>query len=139
MPCDLEIVKRAKKLGCPAFKPGNRIDVDELRKWIAENAEKLKAAGETLSLKDQKLNEEIRKLKLSNDEKERLVVSKEKTAELVARIIQKQREVLEQKLENEYPSTVYGLEIPQIRVHGRRLNDEILKAWQTFHTEWKSI
>ena len=73
-----DVVKRAKQLGCPAFKPGNRIAVDELDVWLQANAEKMKAVptddGE-LPLKDQKLNEEIRKLRLQNDEKEKKLIA----------------------------------------------------------------
>jgi hypothetical protein len=69
-----EVVKKAKQLGCSAFKPGNRINVEDLRKWIAENAELVKAHGEELSLKDQKLNEEVRKLKRINDEGDKKLI-----------------------------------------------------------------
>lgn len=28
-------LKAAKRAGCPAFKPGSRVDLDELREWLA--------------------------------------------------------------------------------------------------------
>jgi hypothetical protein len=62
-----DVAKRAKSLGCPAFKAGNRIDWRELKKWCAANAEQLQITGDNLSLKDQKLNEEVRKLRRAND------------------------------------------------------------------------
>lgn len=62
-----DVGKRAKSLGCPAFKAGNRIDWKQLKKWCAANPDKLKIAGDNLSLKDQKLNEEVRKLRRAND------------------------------------------------------------------------
>ena len=61
------VVKHAKKMGCSAFEPGNRIDVPALRKWLKSNSAKLEIKGDNLSLKDQKLNEEVRKLRRAND------------------------------------------------------------------------
>lgn len=61
------IAKRAKALGCPAFKAGNRIDWKELKEWCKDNADKLTISGSDLSLKDQKTNEEVRKLRRVND------------------------------------------------------------------------
>jgi len=63
----VEVVRKAKALGCPAFAAGNRVDLAELEAWLKENADKLKVTGQNLSLKDQKLNEEVRKLKIRND------------------------------------------------------------------------
>ena len=137
---DIELVKRAKRMGSPAFKLGNRIDVDELRKWIAENEGAIKASGEILSLKDQKLNEEIRKLRIANDQKERMTVSKEKGLGVIANIQARVRTFLEAKLENEYPSVVVGMnDIAQIRVYGRKVNDQILVHLQELGEEWKKI
>lgn len=62
-----DVAKRAKSLGCPAFKAGNRIDWKQLKVWCAENSDKLKIDGDNISLKDQKLNEEVRKLRRAND------------------------------------------------------------------------
>lgn len=61
------IAKRAKSLGCDAFKAGNRIDWQELKDWCAANTDSLKVDGDNLELKDQKLNEEVRKLRRLND------------------------------------------------------------------------
>lgn len=134
---DLSLVKLAKEKACPAFKPGNRIDLAELRAWIAENSEELKSAP--LSLKDQKLNEEIRKLKISNDTKSKLVVLKSSVKGATSACIDRIRTFLEQKLENEYPSAVVGMEVPQARVYGRRVNDQILSELQKLHDEWEKI
>lgn len=71
-----DVAKRAKSLGCPAFKAGNRIDWKELKDWCAQNAEALKVSGENLSLKDQKLNEEVRKLRRANDVSEGKLVAR---------------------------------------------------------------
>lgn len=61
-----------KALGCDAFEPGNRIDWKKAKAWFAipENAESVTIKGDNLSLKDQKTNEEVRKLRFANDIKE---------------------------------------------------------------------
>src|SRR5687767_10618396 len=84
---DQDTVKKAKRLGCPAFKAGSRIAVEELRKWISQNEAKLKASGDNLSLKDQKLNEEIRKLRIANDLKESRVADVQKVIGIVYEIV----------------------------------------------------
>lgn len=130
-------MKRAKEMACPAFRPGNRINLDELKKWIAEHSEELKTVA--LSLKDQKLNEEIRKLKIANDSKEKLVVLRDNVKSACGACIDKIRTFLEQKLENEYPSAVVGMEVPQARVYGRRVNDQVLLELQKLREVWDKI
>lgn len=135
---DIDLVKRAKRLGCPAFKPGNRIDTGELKKWIAENADRLKIA-EALSLKDQKTNEEIRKLRIKNDRDEKLVVLKSKGIPIIEQICSQIHVLMEQKLENEYPSVVAGLEPAQARIYGRRLGDSIRAEMQKMSVLWAGL
>jgi predicted transcriptional regulator len=137
--CEPELVKRAKRLGCPAFKPGNRIAVEELRKWIAGNADELKATGDNVSLKDQKLNEEIRKLRIANDRADKLVVNKQAVKGVINACVERIRHFLEQKLENEYPSAVAGMDVPQARVYGRRVHDQIILEHQKMAEEWEKI
>jgi hypothetical protein len=66
----IDVVRCAKKMACPAFERGNRINVPVLIQWLRENADRLKVTGDQLSLKDQKLNEEVRRLRRNNDEEE---------------------------------------------------------------------
>ena len=47
------------------------------------------------------------------------------------------REILEAKLVNEYPSAVAGLDVPQARIYGKRLYDDILAAFLALDKEWK--
>jgi hypothetical protein len=136
IPCDVDLVKKAKRLGCPAFKPGNRIAVEELRKWIAGNEDKLKASGDGLSLKDQTLNEEIRKLRIANDLREKELIKRSLVIEAHAKTAEQIRKLLEQKLENEYPGLVAGLDAPQARVFGKRLHDQIINEFKGFAKAW---
>jgi hypothetical protein len=74
----VDVLKRMKALGCDAFEPGNRVDWKKAKAWFAipENAEMVTIQGDNLSLKDQKLNEEVRKLRRSNDVAEEKLIAK---------------------------------------------------------------
>lgn len=80
-----DVIKRAKEAGCEAFEPGNRIDIKALESWIAKNPEKVQSSGDadSLPLKEQKIREEVRKLKIGNDTKEgRLILKSDRDAEI---------------------------------------------------------
>jgi len=87
-------------------------------------------------LKDEKLLEEIRKIRIANDEKENLVVRTSKVADSIRRCLTPMIAALEQRLVNEYPTAVAGLDVPQARVYGKRLFDEIIEYLRSFEKEW---
>lgn len=138
---DVSMVKRAKELGSPAFRPGNRIEVDALRKWIAEHA--LEMRSPVVSMKDQKTNEkideEIRKLRLANDQKEGLLVEKARGIAINEDVCAKVAELLEQKLENEYPAAVAKLSVAEVRQYGRQLRDLIVTQVQSLAVLWAGL
>jgi hypothetical protein len=122
------ILRRAKELNCPAFKQGNRIWEDEFLTWYLEHAGELKADEEDeLTPQHKKIYEEIRKLKIGNDTKQRLVIPIGEIKSAIGGFAVRTRAMLIQKLENEYPSVVAGLDVPGARVYGKRLNDSILE------------
>lgn len=127
-----DIAKRAKSLGCPAFKAGNRIDWLELKEWCAANTEKLKIAGERLSLRDQKLNEEIRKLKIANDEAEGLSVPISWMSDRDARLAALFKPMLYSKLVDEAPADMTN-DVSTNRALLRNIADRLLLeivSWQ---------
>jgi hypothetical protein len=87
-------------------------------------------------LKDQKLIEEIRKLRIANDKEEGLTVEKGKVNDSVRRCLTPAAVTLEQRLVNEYPTAVAGLDVPQARIYGKRLYDELLGFLQSLEKEW---
>lgn len=127
-----DMAKRAKSLGCPAFKAGNRIDWQELKDWCRENTEKLRIAGEKLSLRDQKLNEEIRKLKIANDEAEGLSVPIAWLADRDARLAALFKPMLYSKLVDEAPADMTN-DVSTNRALLRNVADRLLleiASWQ---------
>jgi hypothetical protein len=134
---DYRLVQRAKRMACPAFLQGNRIDVDALEAWISANAERLKS--EPLDLRDQKIAEEIRKLKIANDERAGVLVRKDDVIAAISKFLLAGRRILKAKLENEYPSAVAGLDVPQAIIYGKRLHDAIADEFRKLHTIWDEI
>lgn len=82
------------------------------------------------SLKDEKLSEEIRKLRLRNDKEEGKLVPKSAVVETVLAWEGEQAPIIEQKLEREYPASVAPTpdDVPRVRIFGAQLNDEIRKC-----------
>jgi hypothetical protein len=55
----------------------------------------------------------------------------------VSRVLARVDQILEQKLSNEYPAAVAGLDVPQSRIYGKRLGDQIRTEFQGLKEEWK--
>ena len=89
------------------------------------------------TLKDEKLSEEIRKLRLKNDRDEGKMVERFKVCESIARCLSPIRDILTAKLVNEWPSAVAGLEPASARIFGRRLREDVLKQFELFEKEWR--
>lgn len=87
-------------------------------------------------LRDQKLREEVRKLKIANDAKDRILVPKSDVAAAVRRALAQVATISESKLVNEYPTAVAGLDVPQARIYGRRLHDALMGECQKLAKEF---
>jgi hypothetical protein len=88
-------------------------------------------------MKQAKLAEEHRKLKIANDYKERKLILVDSVKACVSRVLARVDQILEQKLSNEYPAAVAGLDVPQSRIYGKRLGDQIRTEFQGLKEEWK--
>ena len=89
------------------------------------------------SIKEKKTFEEWRKLKLANDLKEGGVIPRAVVAETVRKLAAKFAALLDAKLEQEYPATVAGLDVPAARIYGKKLNDQIRAEVQSWAGGWK--
>jgi hypothetical protein len=87
-------------------------------------------------LKDEKTEEEIRKLRMANDEKAGLLISKAIVADSVRRLQAKVKPLLFQKLMNEYPASVAGMTVAQARDYGGRLFDKVMREFQSWADLW---
>jgi hypothetical protein len=132
----LEVLRVAKRNGCPNFK-GGRVCITGLREWIAANAGKLNTASDPKDLRSAKLMQEIRKLKIQNDTKEGALILRSKVVENHARILGSVLPRVKQMLENEVPQQVYGLGVPDIRVHMKGVYDEIASVFNQAGELWR--
>ena len=89
------------------------------------------------SIKERKTFEEWRKLKLANDLKEGALIPRSLVAETVRKLAAKFGALLDSKLEQEYPATVAGLDVPAARIYGKKLNDQIRVEVQGWAGGWQ--
>jgi len=120
----LTALQWAKGEGCPAIDSHSRVNIAEFKKWMAANESRMPKS----SPKDQKVIEEVRKLRIANDAKEKLLLRADEVVASWSTQYAFIKKTLIQKLENEYPTAVAGLDVPQARIYGKRLVDEILAA-----------
>jgi hypothetical protein len=80
--------------------------------------------------------EQLRKLRLANDKEERLIVKRSAVSESIRRSLSPAAATLEQRLVNEYPTAVAGLDVPQARIYGKRLCDELVAFLKSLEKEW---
>lgn len=88
------------------------------------------------TIKEKKTFEEWRKLKLANDVKEGALIPRATVAETVRQLATKFAALLDAKLEQEYPATVAGLDVPAARIYGKKLNDQIRAEVQAWAKGW---
>ena len=112
--------------------------VDNGQKYYAlEDLEAATAqAKEDSPLRDQKLREEVRKLKIANDAKESVLVKRADVAAAIRRALALVATISESKLVNEFPIAVSGLDVPQARIYGRRLHDSLMAECQKLAREF---
>lgn len=88
-------------------------------------------------LKDRKLEEEIRRLKLANDKQEGSLISVKTVATKLHELSSGQLALLRQRLENEAPSQIADLKDPAaVRVILKRVVDEICEKMCGLVKEW---
>ncbi len=132
----IDALKAAKAKGCPAFKSGGRVDGEMFQQWIKDNPDAFEAGQEAMSLKEQKISEEIRKLRIANDAKERALVSRARVIEAIDRTQASVDTLTEAKLVNEWPHEVAGLDVNKAREYGRKLKDEMMGEIRKMAEYW---
>jgi hypothetical protein len=124
-------LQRAKKSGCEAFRNG-RIVESELVQWLRDHRQELGATSpmDMDSAKLAEMLERVRQRRRLNDVADGLLVKKSKVVEEFQKVATPVKAMLRQKLEIEYPPAVAGMDVPQARIFGRRLEDDILVELQ---------
>ena len=112
-----------KAIARAQIKPGGRHGGRAL--YELEPIQDALAAKPDKTLKDEKLAEEIRKLRILNDEREGKLINRATVATSATQFVAECARLLTQALENEFPALVQGLDIAGCRVKGKQLNDRI--------------
>jgi hypothetical protein len=114
--------------------------IDGQYDWVATTQGLLKyyqnVQGALAARKQAIADEDHRKLKRLNDQAEGLLVTKAEVVAAMRQCSEPIRTLLRQKLENEYPMEVAGLDVPEARTYGKRLEDEILREFQTLFSKF---
>ena len=90
------------------------------------------------TVKLQKLHEEIREKQTKNLAREGKLVDKDGVAADLTRYMSGQKAILRQRLENEFPAQVAGMDAAQVRVEGKKIVDEICRDHLVFLNKWKT-
>lgn len=104
--------------------------------YTLESLELAAKAKPDRGLREQKIAEEVRKLRIKNDRDEGKVIAVEHVMRVMSRILVRVDAMIEQKLSNEYPSAVAGMDVPQARIFGKRLGDQMRAELQSMGREW---
>lgn len=124
----LRVLQAAKRAGCTAFR-SNRVYASELLAWLEANPAAIEMAGE--DPRDEKIREEIRKLRIANDAKEGRLVERAWVGEKMQRAAG-ELNTLRAKWEAEMPlkfAETMG-DIPECRTILRGIFDDVFREVQ---------
>lgn len=129
MGISIELIKYAKRSGCDAIRGNGSINAAKLNAWISANGDRLQ--DEDLPLRDQKVAEEVRKLKRQNEHDEGLLISKAAAIGAFLPLIQEACEILDNRLVNEaVPRMVDAELVPSVRAIMKREVDDAKRSIQ---------
>ena len=134
-----ELLKRAKARGCPAFRPGGRVDEVGLREWLAAHGDEITEGDTKLSLQIEKLREEVRKLRLVNDERDGVLVEKSKVIDAIQRAgAAWHSERL--RMEAEWPAKLAGIvSVPEMASKVKEQMDRVSAVLNGLGREFQSL
>lgn len=130
----LQLAKNSKE-GSKAFR-GSRVDEKALLDWMSRQPASQSQNITELSLKDQKLAEEIRKLRIRNDKEEGRLLLASVVGPALRNVSVNQRLALKRILETELPERVAGKKLAQITEEMRQAADQICDVFREGVRKW---
>jgi hypothetical protein len=124
-------LKRAKEMGAPGFY-GSRVNGREFTEWWKKNGGQIQAAASSGSLRDQKLAEEVRKLRIANDQKESKLIDAAKNDQFLLAASKGFQAILWQKLLNELPASAANQDAPAIRILAENVYNRVMVEIKKF-------
>lgn len=91
----------------------------------------------TRSTKEAIAQEKLKKEKRENDEAAKLLVLKSDVAEDLGKFITSALSFIRQKFENDLPMSMSGMGVPENRIIGERLYDDLAKRFRDELMKWK--
>lgn len=91
----------------------------------------------TSTMKEKKIAEEHRKLFLANEETEGRLTDTDLLSKQIGPALSAFKDLLYQKLGNEIPISMAGVDVPQARIIGNRYAGELLEKMQAAFRKWK--
>lgn len=88
------------------------------------------------SLRDEKMFEDIRKVRLYNDKAEGKLIPRVEIVSAIQRILGPVSSIVESKLVNEWPTLVSGMPPEKCREKGRELADAVMAKFQELAKEF---
>jgi hypothetical protein len=118
-------------------------EVEAVADYISKVAEAestaIKASDDLRSLRARELRLRCERLAFLLGVERRKYVLTDDVRAAIMRIGKAVDTILEQKLVSEYPSAVAGLDVPQARIYGKRLGDDIRRQFQSLASEWDNV
>lgn len=134
---------------CPEPRADGRHPVADWRAFFERHPELLRRAsspeaalaGDKLALETERLREQVRDLKIGNDIRAGAYAPRAQLAQELVTLATEQKTMLRQKLENEYPALLPGLDETQ-RAEARRLGktlvDQLCQSCQRLVDKWQT-
>lgn len=131
---------RSHKDEAPRAEANGRHNVAAWRKFFEAHPEIKRtvsgASHELLAIQLEQSREKLRQIKFDNDVAADLYTLNTEITAAISQLGGDIRNLLRQKLENEYPAKVTKLAIPDARAYGRNLVDQILGKFAQFADAW---
>lgn len=138
---------RTEHPDAPEPRADGRHSVPAWRKFFTDHPDLLRRshadaamAGDRVGLETERLRQQVRELTRINDEAERRLVPKTELTPALVELAAKQQSLLRQKIENEHPALVPGLDPAQraeLRRLGKQLVDTLCAETQRLVAAWK--
>jgi phage terminase Nu1 subunit (DNA packaging protein) len=133
-------IRRAKKMKCPAFRVGGRIDVQAFKDWWAvHQAEVMGDDEDTLTKwKTRKTKADAMMAELELEEMKKRSIDIEDVVALLRHIATAQKAMMVSKLVNELPPKTIGLDVVRMAVANREAIEEVCKVMQDILADYES-
>lgn len=128
----LALIKRAKRYGCTAFAVGSRVRLQPLLAWLFSTL--AEEAG--IDWGNELKKWQAKRQQQFWEQREGNLVDVDDVTHMVLEVSARQRQILTQRLQNEMPTAMAGVDPGSGRIIGKRIVDEICRELEQFIEQW---